>query len=89
MPATLPDTGSKPAWETFGKPTGEHQVSHSFPPATPKINQHSLLGRLMPATVKKQQLNNQQGTENQHTAEGWSCWKHTREGGRSKELISA
>jgi hypothetical protein len=23
--ATLPDTGSKPAWETLGRPTGDHQ----------------------------------------------------------------
>jgi hypothetical protein len=37
---------------------------------------------------KKKNLNNKQGTEKEHTAEGMGCCKHTREGRRSKELIS-
>jgi hypothetical protein len=57
-----PDAGSKPAWETFGRPTGEHQTSRGIPPATPRINQHSPLDRLFPPTHKK--LNSKQGTEN-------------------------
>jgi hypothetical protein len=47
------DTGSKPAWETFVRPTGEHQESRGFPPSTPRINQHGPLGRLTPPTHKK------------------------------------
>jgi hypothetical protein len=42
------DTYSKPAWEKLGRPTGEHQASHGFPPATPGINQHIPLSRLPP-----------------------------------------
>jgi hypothetical protein len=61
--ATLPDTGSKPAWETLGRPTGEHQASCSIPSATPGINQHSPLGRLTAPTSAKQQQ--QQKTEQQ------------------------
>jgi hypothetical protein len=56
-----PDTGSKPAWETFSRPTGEYQASCGIPPATPGINQHNPLGRLTPTPQKKL---NKQGTEN-------------------------
>jgi hypothetical protein len=41
-----------------------------------------------PPLVLKKKMNNKQGTENYHTAEGRRCWKCTGEGGRSKELIS-
>jgi hypothetical protein len=34
--------------------TGEHQASHSIPPATPGINQHSPMGRLTLPPTKKQ-----------------------------------
>jgi hypothetical protein len=37
---------------------------------------------------KIKKLNNKQGTENEHTADGAGCCKCTREGDRSKELIS-
>jgi hypothetical protein len=57
--ATLPDTGSKPAWETFSRPTGETQMSHSIPPATPTRNQHSSLGRLTTPPPTKQQQQQQ------------------------------
>jgi hypothetical protein len=43
---------------------GQHQVSHAIPPATPRINQHSPLGRLNPSPHKKKKLNNKQGIEN-------------------------
>jgi hypothetical protein len=49
---TPPDAGSKPTWETFNRPTGEHQASCSILPATPGINQHSPLGRLTPHRAK-------------------------------------
>jgi hypothetical protein len=40
--AAMPsDVGSKPAWETLGRPPGEHQASRSFSPTTRRINQHS------------------------------------------------
>jgi hypothetical protein len=60
----------------------------------PGINQHSPLGRLIPAPSKKpkksktKKLNNKQGTKKEHTAEGAGCSEHTGEGGRGKELIS-
>jgi hypothetical protein len=53
----LPDAGSKPAWETLGRTTGEHQASHSFPPAIPRINPHSLLDRLTLPWKKTKQNN--------------------------------
>jgi hypothetical protein len=53
--AVMPDTGSKLAWETFSRPTGEHQASCGIPPATPGINQHSPLGRLTPQQKKTEQ----------------------------------
>jgi hypothetical protein len=43
-------------------------VSHCIPTATPEINQQSPLDRLTPSPTKKN-LNNKQGTENEHTAE--------------------
>jgi hypothetical protein len=46
--------GSKPAWKTFSRPIDEHQESHGIPPATPRINQHSPLGRLTPCPQNKQ-----------------------------------
>jgi hypothetical protein len=87
----LPDAGSKPAWETSGRPTAEHQASHGIPTATPGINQHSPLDRLTPPPSKKTKqnkktLSNKQGTENKHAAEGMGVLKaHWR---RGKELIS-
>jgi hypothetical protein len=63
-------------------------VACGIPTATPEINQHSLLDRLSPPPHKKKNLNNKQGTEKEHAAEGVGCSKCTREGGRSKELIS-
>jgi hypothetical protein len=63
----LPATNSKPASETFGRPTGEHQASNGIPTVSPRMNQHnSPLGRLtpLPPNKKQQQLNNKQGTEN-------------------------
>jgi hypothetical protein len=59
-----PDAGSKPAWETFGRQTGEHQAPCGIPSATPEINQHSPLGRMTPQPCKKKILNNKQGIEN-------------------------
>jgi hypothetical protein len=50
----LPDAGSKPALETFGRPTGGHQASCGFPPSTPRIDQHSPLGRLTPPKKNNQ-----------------------------------
>jgi hypothetical protein len=62
--------------------TGECQVSCGILPATPGINQHSPLGRQTPYPAKqnktKQKLNNKQGTENKHTAEGEGCCNNTR-----------
>jgi hypothetical protein len=66
-------------------------VACSIPTATPGINQHNSLDRLNPALQKKKkkkQLNNKQGSEKEHAAEGAGCHKRTREGGRGKELIS-
>jgi hypothetical protein len=62
----LLDAGSKPAWETFGRPTGEHQASCGIPPATHRISWHSPLGRLIPPNphTHKKTLNNEQETEN-------------------------
>jgi hypothetical protein len=80
-----PDTGSKPAWKTYGRSTGEQQASRDTPTATPGINQHSTLDRLTPPHPAKK---NKQGTEKEHAAEGAGCWKHTGEGRRAKELIS-
>jgi hypothetical protein len=63
MAPELPDASSKPTWETFGRPIGEHQASCSVPPATPGINQHSPLGRLTPMPRKQQQQQQQQNPE--------------------------
>jgi hypothetical protein len=69
-----------------------------IPTANPGINQDSPLDRLIPCPAKKKkkpkkpkkpQLNNKQGTEKEHAAEGVGCRKLTGEGGRGKELISA
>jgi hypothetical protein len=89
--AASPDANSKPAWETSTRPTGEHQVSCGIPTATPGINQHSSLDRLTPCPEKNKtkNLNNKQGTEKEHKAEGSGCCKCTRERGRGKELISS
>jgi hypothetical protein len=46
-------TGSNPAWETSGRPTGEHQASCGIPTDTPVINQHSPLDRPTPLSHKK------------------------------------
>jgi hypothetical protein len=37
---------------------------------------------------KKKKVNNKQGNEKEHAAEGREFCKHTREEGRGKELIS-
>jgi hypothetical protein len=39
-------------------------------------------------TKKQKNLNNKPGTEKEHAAEGVGCSECTREGGRSKVLIS-
>jgi hypothetical protein len=50
----LPDASSKPAWETSSRPTGEQQESCGIPTATPRVNQHSPLGKLtLPPSKKK------------------------------------
>jgi hypothetical protein len=64
------------------------EVSRSIPTATPRINQHSPLNRLTSHPQKKKKMNNKQGTEKEHTAEGVGYCKHTREEWRSKMLIS-
>jgi hypothetical protein len=51
--AALTDNGSKSAWEIFRRPIGEHQALSGIPPATPRINQHSPLGRLIPPGKKQ------------------------------------
>jgi hypothetical protein len=86
----LPHTGSKPAWETFGRPTGEQQASPSIPTAMLGINQHSPWTDWPPHPTEqnKKNLNNKQGTEKEYAAEGTSCTELTGEGGRSKKLIS-
>jgi hypothetical protein len=88
------DTSSKPAWETFGIPSGEHQASHSIPPATPGIHQHSPWADWPPPHKKinknKQiELNNKQETAKEQAAKGTGCSKHTGEGEKGKELLSA
>jgi hypothetical protein len=74
-----PDTGSKPAWESSGRPTGEHQTSCGIPTATPGINQHCPLDRLTPYFAKKE-LNNKQGIEKECEAERVGCCKLTGKG---------
>jgi hypothetical protein len=37
--------------------------------------------------LRKKNLNNKQGIEKEHAEEGAGCSEHTREGGKSKELI--
>jgi hypothetical protein len=61
-----PDTGSKPAWETFGRPTGEHQASFGILTATPGIKEHSPPGQTDPLPHKRKQNKklNKHGTEN-------------------------
>jgi hypothetical protein len=68
--------------------TGEHQLSHGIPPATPGIYQHSPLGRLTSLQEKKKNwtiVNKLKISKQQRWQE---CWKHTKKGGMSKELIS-
>jgi hypothetical protein len=84
-----PDTGSKPSWETFSRPTSEHKVSRGIAIATPGINQHSPWTDWPPALQKKKKnLNHKQGTEKEHAAEGAGCYKQPGKGLRGKELIS-
>jgi hypothetical protein len=66
-----------------------------IPIATSGINHSHLwdkpLDRMTPCPAKKKQktkLNNKQGAEKEHAAEGTGCCKCTREGGRSKDLVS-
>jgi hypothetical protein len=85
----LPDTNSKPVWETFGRPRDEHQASHGIPPATLGINQQSPLGTLTPCPAKKtktktKKLNNKQGTKNTQQR-GWSAMSTPEKGGRARE----
>jgi hypothetical protein len=51
---TPPHAGSKPVWETSGRPTGEQQASCGIPSANHGIKQHSSLDRLTPLPHKKQ-----------------------------------
>jgi hypothetical protein len=48
-----PEASSKPAWETFSIPTGEHQLSRGIPTATPGINQHVPWTDWPPCPTKK------------------------------------
>jgi hypothetical protein len=83
----LPDTSSNLLGRC--RSTDECQDLCVFPSATPGINKHSHLDRLTsPNPAKKKQKLNKQGTEKEHTAEGAGCCNCTREGGRSKDLIS-
>jgi hypothetical protein len=73
----LPDAGSKPAWRhrPKGEQTSGTQFSHSHPwdkPAEPP-------GQTDLCPTKK--LNNKQGTEKEHIAEGTGCSEHTEGGG--------
>jgi hypothetical protein len=73
-----PDAGSKPAWETFGRPTSEPQESWQY---SPGINQHSPWADwhpLPPPTPQKKWINNnlktstqQRGWDTESTPEKW------------------
>jgi hypothetical protein len=78
-----PDTGSKLAWETSGRPTGEQIRITRYSHSQPWINQHSSLERLIPQK-KPKKLNNKQRTEKKHAAEGAGCCKHTGDGGQGQ-----
>jgi hypothetical protein len=54
---TMPDTGSKPAWETSGRQTGEQISVTWYSHGHPWINQHSPLDRLIPCPANKKKLN--------------------------------
>jgi hypothetical protein len=76
-----PDTGSKPASETFSRPTGEKisikKYSHSHPwdkPAKPPEQTDSL------APQKNTKLNSKQGTEKEHTTEGQGALRAPEKG---------
>jgi hypothetical protein len=61
---------------------GKSQVSHSIPPATPGINQHSLLG----THTHKNWINNKLKTSTQQRE--WSAVSTPEKEGGGKELIS-
>jgi hypothetical protein len=83
-----PDTGSKPAWETFRRPTGEQisgtQYSHSHPWDKPE----EATEQTDPPPCKKKKLNNKQGTEKEYAAEWVGCSECTAQGRRIKKLIT-
>jgi hypothetical protein len=85
----LPDASSKPAWETSSRPTGEQQESCGIPTATPRVNQHSPLGKLtLPPSKKKKKALNKQGTKKEQAAEGAECSRCTRGGGGARADLS-
>jgi hypothetical protein len=59
-----PGAVSKPAWEIFGRPKGEHQASSGIPLETPGINHHNPLGRLT-SPPKKRKINKELKTNTQ------------------------
>jgi hypothetical protein len=67
-------------------------MAYGIPTATPGINQHTPLDRLTHCPAKQtnkqtkqpKKLNNKQGTEKKHAAEGVGCSKCTREEGRER-----
>jgi hypothetical protein len=69
------------------RPTGEQisgmQNSHSYPWDKPAYTPDRLTSN------PQKKLNNKQGTEKEHAAEGAGCSEHTGEVGRSKELVYA
>jgi hypothetical protein len=64
----LSDASSKPTWEHPADQQVSKEVAHGIPIATAGINQNSPLDRLAPTLQKN--LNNKQGTEKEHAAEG-------------------
>jgi hypothetical protein len=68
----LPATSSKPAWKTLGIPN-ECPASRSTPPATPGINQHSVLGRQNPPPHTQKKIEkNKLKTSTQQRGQGWT-----------------
>jgi hypothetical protein len=81
--AVPPDAGSKPAWETFGRPTDEHQAPCSISPATPRINQHRPLGRLTPPAKKKNWIINNE-LKTTHSRVGGIAQSALEKGGEAR-----
>jgi hypothetical protein len=54
----LPDAGSKPSWDMFGRPNRWVPRVMWYSPSHPGINQHSPLGRLTPLQKKKKKKKN-------------------------------